>query len=980
MNKIIRTIALGLANKYIIMILLGFCILSLSSVSAFSTNTFSNSLIAENLTYLNTYSLDGFDSLSSNSGRWTNGINGNDYYFLSGIMRIEGTLMTSGINYTNVNFTGIINMTGFTSGSNCQVWVNNYNQLNFTTASWTNKQVNVSKGDNVTIRVDYTGSASTCAISNFSYNPSNMYPIRYLQVPQNTYLINSFINLSKIFYTELPNNLSLKNPTFGFFNQTNLSQGTPWFWMDRLNDSEVTAFLNNGTRFKRGYEYNTNYNYTKEFNLTLTENVTGILFNETIWSDSSSSYMYNIYYIWNYNTDSWELSTNKSSTDIGYLACYNTESTVNINNSAYKNNGVIKLRYVSYHFDSYTVKTSLAIGAGTCDGISIPTETNNQLEAIKYKVTYLYEGLTNNTNIKINNNQFWNIFGYFNQTNNRTTNFASYVNNYLSTCSYLSGYCNVPITFHSDTTGILQYSDMQFDNLGFIENNQTFNSNTYETKQENFSININYDSTSYTLTNAYLNYAGTSYLGTTSIVGTNAIASKSLNIPVGIINNTFYWTFGLTDSFGTTTYYNSTFNNQSVSLFNMSLCGSPYTVKYINFTFHNDTLLNQPVKATFVSSFTYWLDDPSVNKTFSYSSAVETSSYAFCFTPSSLPVNLYSDGYYTNSYSNQRNFVNTSILTNSSTTKDLLLLPTSSGAYISFIIQNSYQQRIENALISISKSSNGAFVESRYTDGTGIATFSLDPNVNYLVKVTASGYDTFSSSVTPSASPVTYTLATSSSGTGGGGSSPSYTNIIIKPSGSQLENNTIYTFSFNISSTQTFSSYGFSLWNSTTQLVVKSGSSSHGSYLYTNLYVGNQSYIIMRYYYIVGGVTTNGTASWYVSNSAGSDTSIASLLTDLNSFVGVNSTGLFGIKRGTANGDFTFAIIIFIITFFIAGIMTYKYGITGVTGTMFLIFSVVLFFDVGENLIPNLPNSPVPHVITIIVGIVTIGTFIREMT
>jgi hypothetical protein len=47
----------------------------------------------------------------------------------------------------------------------------------------------------------------------------------------------------------------------------------------------------------------------------------------------------------------------------------------------------------------------------------------------------------------------------------------------------------VPILFTSQTAGILQYSDLLFNNEGFIEKSQTYNPTAYETSQESFIIN-----------------------------------------------------------------------------------------------------------------------------------------------------------------------------------------------------------------------------------------------------------------------------------------------------------------------------------------------------------------------------------------------------------------------------------------------------------------------------------------------------------
>jgi len=55
----------------------------------------------------------------------------------------------------------------------------------------------------------------------------------------------------------------------------------------------------------------------------------------------------------------------------------------------------------------------------------------------------------------------WSYTGEFNQTNNRTANFSSEINSYLSTCTPdANGNCDVPLILHSDTAGKIQVSDI----------------------------------------------------------------------------------------------------------------------------------------------------------------------------------------------------------------------------------------------------------------------------------------------------------------------------------------------------------------------------------------------------------------------------------------------------------------------------------------------------------------------------------------
>jgi len=55
----------------------------------------------------------------------------------------------------------------------------------------------------------------------------------------------------------------------------------------------------------------------------------------------------------------------------------------------------------------------------------------------------------------------WSYSGEFNHTNNRTSDFSTEIDSYLSTCSEDSeGNCNVPLVLHSDTAGKIQISNI----------------------------------------------------------------------------------------------------------------------------------------------------------------------------------------------------------------------------------------------------------------------------------------------------------------------------------------------------------------------------------------------------------------------------------------------------------------------------------------------------------------------------------------
>ena len=190
----------------------------------------------------------------------------------------------------------------------------------------------------------------------------------------------------------------------------------------------------------------------------------------------------------------------------------------------------------------------------------------------------------NNSYIKINNTKIWNYTGEF-ETTEQTSNFAQSINNYISTATATAGYYQIPFIFHSDTAGLLEYSDLTFSNLGIIENSQTYNDASTEFAKETLKINISYDSLTYSGTIIpRLIYNGTSYVPTK--IGTGNTVTYSANIITPEVtadtNVSFYWTFsGVGASINSTTY------NQTVQNLAFDDC-SAYTYKLYNFTLKDE--------------------------------------------------------------------------------------------------------------------------------------------------------------------------------------------------------------------------------------------------------------------------------------------------------------------------------------------------------------------------------------------------------
>ena len=239
---------------------------------------------------------------------------------------------------------------------------------------------------------------------------------------------------------------------------------------------------------------------------------------------------------------------------------------------------------------------------------------------------------TQNSSLLIGSNEIWNYTGTFDQTNNRTSNLASTINQFLNATYLVGTNYIIPFMFHSDTAGILQYLNLLFNNEGFLENSQTYTTPVYDTSRHGFSINFSYDSNNYeeVSSNAVFVYNNSRYSSTlSSSSGNDYIYSSTIDIPVVTTetNRTFYWEINLVNSTGGTFVGNSTFYNQTVLPSNFSQCGTGENA--VNYTIYSESTLALLV-AAFKATFEWKLNESSsITKNISVDLSA-ANNYQFC--------------------------------------------------------------------------------------------------------------------------------------------------------------------------------------------------------------------------------------------------------------------------------------------------------------------------------------------------------------
>lgn len=583
----------------------------------------------------------------------------------------------------------------------------------------------------------------------------------------------------------------------------------------------------------------------------------------------------------------------------------------------------------------------------------------------------------NNVTVTLDSYLVFNHTGVLNATN-RTNNFATTVNSYLASCVRVAGVCYVPLSFTSGTFGVIQYASLLFSNEGIINNSASYNTTSYESAYETFIQNISYDSASYSLA-AYLIYNGTSYTVPQIGSGNTLLFSKALDIPLvtaPVVKNV-YWSFALTNA-TSTIYYNTTTQTQGVGQINFTLCGAaPQNNPYINFTFKNETAGQETTRASIISSWTYWLGSGSVTESYTLTNASENPSYAFCFTPANRTLQVIPSVQYANSVSVTRNYAPGTIsLSNQTSNTVLFLLPTVDGIYVTFQVVSGSLLPLSGVNVNITSATFGG-IESKTTSDAGAVTFFLNPNTAYTLCASKTGYSTYCTTDTFTESSYTIQLGTLNIS-----SNNDYNRGIaysILPTVGQLNNNTNYNFQLNLTSSYwSLTSFGFYLTNGTDIFSSASSTDSAGGSASVTMNTGTNKTITMNGWWLTNGTYSNFSVTWIVIDEGDTSFSLMQFFTRLSTYLSApnDSDGLFGLKAEQGQ-NFGLAIILFVIIFSFAGIMSYKYGLTSSGAVTFILFTGVLFFDVGLNLLPN-PVDAAPHFPTVIMAVILFIMLGRE--
>ena len=430
--------------------------------------------------------------------------------------------------------------------------------------------------------------------------------------------------------------------------------------------------------------------------------------------------------------------------------------------------------------------------------------------------------------------------------------------------------------FANDTFGNLVSQVVTWSYL-VLQTSTTFNSSSFETAEERFTVNVTTNGS--VITAGSLTFNGIENTGATitSFTGNNFSIIKTIAIPTSIGTKTHNFNLTIIGKI-----INTTAQTQVINATNFTLCQSaPLNIPFINISFKNETLVEEDINATISSTWTFSLSALSgVNKTLTFSEATQKLNYTFCADPSDRNLNIDLTMTYNNDISQQRSFLLTTTLSSTLLTQVLFLLPTTDGLFSPFKTVTINGDTITNVKAIITRIIGGITVTitSGFTDGSGFITFFLDPDETYTATFSKIPFIDNTFGFVPTADLRTVTM-------GGGGIISNGTVItrgtiyFIDPKISTLDNNTAFTFTFNVSSNlTTITLISMNITNSSNAELLFVSNAGVGN-LSGILNTGNNTKLFGSYIIQTGEETISVTRIWIIFATFIGDYSIFTQLT-----------------------------------------------------------------------------------------------------
>lgn len=455
---------------------------------------------------------------------------------------------------------------------------------------------------------------------------------------------------------------------------------------------------------------------------------------------------------------------------------------------------------------------------------------------------------------------------------------------------------------------IIDYKDIPLNSTAVMEYNKTGYALTNTSSENQFNYTINITPQQYTT------------------------ITKNVNISFNYtLNNTQYFTLNYT---------------QIIDSVFLTLFGNLTNTSAINFTFYDEMNNSQIENANAEGTFNYLTSSvfsPSLTATNNLSVAI----YPTGASTSGDYVVYYSGvGYTERRYSD-----NNAIYNNNTQLIKLYMLETASGGYATFRVEDTYSNPLSDVLCVMEKVIEGSTVtvEQQLTDASGLATFFVNPDDDYIFTFSKTGYETYSATIRPITTEIyTVTLEAEEEET-----TPSFatgTRYTFTPINTILNNHTNYNFTFNLTSDYwEITDCNLTIKNYTNNLI-----SSDSSYTTSKCSIriefntANYSKLISEAVYRLNDTVEERVAMQYtVRYTYAGEFSLWNFIQDLKSFAEAGFN------------DFTRMILAFIVIFsIVAFLSTNYYSLRDPEVLIILAWALVLFFSYTGFLTLNLESIP----------------------
>lgn len=561
-----------------------------------------------------------------------------------------------------------------------------------------------------------------------------------------------------------------------------------YFWNRSLNSTEISQLYKGGNGTFYPFEPITWLPPTPADNIT---NNTQVLINISC-IDSS-----NVYLWFDNNTDPTTLVINNKPG----VANYTT-------NVAFEDN----YRYKAACAGDLSFNSSIRTWTYDTTAPTITVNSNNGVTSNNVTVNryldYLFINLTLTDNLGLSE---WNISvihpngtTYFNYTNNTLGGTTEHVNNNITTTNFPSNDSYTVKIVVSDSANAnnfhLNYIKSRLNTTGSRITTDTFTLPPIEenkllgqcTAIENLTSPVTYQ---------YVWYKDSSLFSQGTLT-TNYTSGQEINvnnISSTDTNDGEQWIFSCS----------GISHNISVDWLNSSIAGintigldncSTYNTTAANFTFVEEESRNW-VRSNIISAVFYYSSNDSTIRNFNFN-VNNVSNFSICINPNQTTLNVnYSIQLESTAYPS-RTFIGQNLaFSNTTQYINLTLLGLTSGLFVRFKTIDQNENAIVDVLGQASRTISGTsqVVESELTDDSGIATFFLNPDRDYTMSFSKSGYESASFSLRPSSTDIINVVMgdTTSTTPRNAGTGLQYDFL---PNLATLVNNTDYNFTFTLSS------------------------------------------------------------------------------------------------------------------------------------------------------------------------------------